>query len=98
LIKDHVLLSLAGDIGTADDEMSERFSREVITRAVDAVPDALLMDKTVTADYPTPKKTRRRYVEYLETRLEAPRAFVGEAIEAQARGARMPRQRLAARR
>lgn len=98
LIKDHVLLSLAGDIGKADDEMSRLFSPEVITRAVDAVPDALLMDKTVTADFGTPRKTRRRYVEYLETRLQSPRAFVEEAIEAQARGARMPRQRLAARR
>ncbi len=98
LIKDHVLLSLAGDIEKADDEMSKVFTREVITRAVDGVPDSLLMDKTVTADYSTPNKTRRRYVEYLETRLEAPRAFVGEAIEAQARGARIPRQRLAARR
>jgi hypothetical protein len=98
LIKDHVLLSCAGDIEKADDQLSKRFTREVITRAVDAVPDSLLMDKTVTADYSTPKKTRRRYVEYLETRLGAPRAFVGEAIEAQARSARMPRQRLAARR
>jgi len=62
------------------------------------VPDSLLMDKTVTADYSTPKKTRRRYVEYLETRLESPRAFVGEAIEAQARGARVPHQRITARR
>ena len=98
LIKDHVLLSCAGDIEKADDQLSKRFTREVITRAVDAVPDSLLMDKTVTADYSTPKKTRRRYVEYLETRLESPRAFVGEAIEAQARGTRIPRQRLAARR
>ncbi|MFN2602890.1 MAG: HipA family kinase [Gemmatimonadaceae bacterium] len=98
LIKDHVLLSIASDIAKADDEMSEVFTRELITRAVDGVPNSLLMDKTVTADYSTPKKTRQRYVEYLETRLETPRAFVGEAIEAQARGARMPRQRLAARR
>ncbi len=98
LIKDHVLLSCAGDIEKADDQMSKRFTREVITRAVDAVPDALLMDKTVTADFLTPNKSRRRYVDYLATRLEGPRAFVGEAIEAQARGARIPRQRLAARR
>jgi hypothetical protein len=98
LVKDHVLLSCAGDMEKADDQFSRRYTSDVITRAVDAVPDSLLMDKTVTADYSTPKKTRRRYVEYLETRLEAPRAFVGEAIEAQARGARIPRQRLAARR
>ena len=98
LIKDHVLLSCAGDIEEADGQLSKRFTREVIARAVDDVPDSLLMDKTVTADYSTPKKTRRRYVEYLETRLEAPRAFVSEAIEAQARAERVPHQRLAARR
>ena len=98
LIKDHVLLSCAGDIEEADRQMTEHLTPEVIQRAVDDVPDELLMDKTVTVDFGTPKKTRRRYVEYLETRLRSPRAFVAEAIEAKARGARMPRQRLAARR
>ena len=98
LIKDHVLLSCAGDIEEADRQMTDSLTSDVIRRAVDDVPDELLMDKTVTADFGTPKKTRRRYVEYLETRLGSPRAFVAEAIEAKARGARMPRQRLAARR
>jgi hypothetical protein len=98
LIKDHVLLSCAGDIHKADRQMSERLTSEVIRRAVDNVPDELLMDKTVTVDFGTPRKTRRRYVEYLETRLRSPRAFVAEAIEAKARISRIPRQRLAARR
>lgn len=98
LIKDHVLLSCAADIEEADRQVTEHLTPDVIQRAVDDVPDELLMDKTVTVDFGTPKKTRRRYVEYLETRLQSPRAFVAEAIEAKARGARMPRQRLAARR
>jgi HipA-like protein len=98
LIRDHVLLSCAGDIEKADRQMSERFTPDVITRVVDSVPDRLLMDKSVTTDFGTPKKTRRRYVEYLETRLQSPRAFVAEAVEAQARSARVPRQRMAARR
>jgi hypothetical protein len=58
----------------------------------------LLNDKTIAADFPDARAARRRYVDYLVTRLTAPREFVAEAIEAQARADRMPPRRLAARR
>lgn len=98
LIKDHVLLSHAGDINEADEKMIERFTSEVIARVVEAVPDALLNDKTIAADFPDARAARRRYVDYLVTRLTPPRAFVAEAIDARARAERMPPRRLAARR
>jgi hypothetical protein len=98
LIKDHVLLSLAGDINTADEELIERFTPDVIARVVEAVPDAFLDDKTITADFPNADAARRRYVDYLVSRLRPPRVFVAEAINAQARAKRTPPRRLAARR
>jgi hypothetical protein len=98
LIKDHVLLSRAADIEEADSEMVERFTPEVIARVVDAVPDAWLNDKTIAADFSDARAARRRYADYLVTRLTSPRAFVAEAVEARARAERMPPRRLAARR
>lgn len=98
LIKDHALLSRAGDINEADEELIERFTPDVITRVVEAVPDALLNDKTIAADFPDPRAARRRYVDYLVTRLRSPRGFVAEATDAQARAERIPLRRLAARR
>jgi hypothetical protein len=98
LIKDHVLLARAGDIAEADEELAGLFTPERITRVLDAVPDELLDDKTIAADFSDARAARQRYVDYLVTRLRSPRAFVAEAIEAQARAERMPPRRLAARR
>jgi len=98
LIKDHVLLARAGDINRADEELIERFTPDVITRVVDAVPDSLLNDKTIAADFPNAQSARRRYVDYLVTRLHPPRDFVAEATDARARAERTPPRRLAARR
>lgn len=98
LIKDHVLLSGAGDIKRADEELSARFTEEVIAQAVGSVPDDLLEDKTVAADFSSAAAARRRYVDYLVTRLRPPRAFVAEAVDAHARAVRVPPRRLAARR
>ena len=98
LIKDHVLLARAGDINRADEELIERFTPDVITRVVDAVPDSLLNDKTIAADFPNAQSARLRYVDYLVTRLHPPRDFVAEATDARARAERTPPRRLAARR
>jgi len=93
-----VLLARAGDINAADDELVERFTPDVIASVVDAVPDSLLNDKTIAADFPNAQTARQRYVDYLVTRLNAPRDFVAEATDARARAERMPPRRLAARR
>lgn len=98
LIKDHVLLALSGDIGDADAELAGALSPDVIREVVDAVPDDLLKVPAITADFSTPAKARARYADYLNTRIEAPRAFLDEAIEAMARIHRMPPLRVPARR
>jgi hypothetical protein len=98
LIKDHVLLSGAGEIEDADKWMIEHLTKETIVKAVSEVPDDLIRDKTVAADFSKPAQARRRYVEYLIQRLSEPRAFVTEAIEARRRAKRIKPRRVAARR
>lgn len=98
LIKDHVLLTASGDIEQADKEMTAILSRESITGAVDAVPDELLKGPKIAGEFPDPDAARKQYVDYLMKRLEPPRQFVTEAIEARARSDRTAPIRLAARR
>lgn len=98
LIKDHVLLSIASDIGTADAEMSRALTDDVIRDVVGAVPNNLLNAPAITADFSSPDAARERYAEYLITRRREPRAFVKEAITAQERSRRMPHLRVHARR
>ena len=98
LIKDHVLLSRAEEIEDVDRQMIDQLSEESITKVVSNVPDDLLRDKTVTADFAKPAQARRRYIDYLMQRLTEPRAFVSEAIEARRRAKRTKPRRVASRR
>jgi hypothetical protein len=98
LVKDHVLLSIAGDIRAADRFMSSALSDEVIRDVIVSVPDALLETSAIKADFETPDKARARYAEYLITRRAEPRAFVDEAIAAQERARRTPPLRVSSRR
>ncbi len=98
LIRNHVLLSVSGDLDEADQELTARLTPEVVARTVDAVPDELLKDGSITADFASPSAARRRYLEYLTTRLRSPRMFLSEAIEARARADRTPSVRIKARR
>ena len=79
LIKDHVLLRFAGALDAADARMTERLTPEVIDRVVKLIPDEWL---TGDALFGSSDEYRKAYVVYLVTRLEAPRAFVEEAIRA----------------
>jgi hypothetical protein len=98
LIKDHVLLSRADDLESVDKEFSSVLKRDRIVRAIAKVPDELLRDTAIAADFPDAESARLRYVEYLVTRLESPRAFVTEAVEARRRVKRTKPRRVAARR
>jgi len=81
LTRDHVLLERATDIEAVDAWAHPRLDTEVLNAVVGAIPDALLTDPV--ADAPVdPAVARRRYVEYLELRLAAPRAWVAEAVDA----------------
>jgi hypothetical protein len=98
LIKDHVLLRMSGDLQAADEEMAARLTEPVLTEIVGRLPDALLADPLVAADFPTPDAARERYLGYLLTRIRSPRAFVAEAIAAREKAATEPPRRLHSRR
>jgi hypothetical protein len=73
LIKENVLLRRAGTLAEVDDQMAARLTPAIIERIVDLIPDGWL-DEGPPA--------RAAYSRYLIDRLEAPRAFVEEAIRA----------------
>jgi len=98
LIKDHVLLASAGDLHAVDEEMPGKIDDGVIRDVLAAVPDDLLNAETIRSDFPTPDMARNRYVEYLSTRMKAPRAFAAEAVSARERAGRTPPTRVHSRR
>ncbi len=98
MIEKHVLLERSGDIAQADAEMTPLLGESVIRSAVDAVPDDFFESPAVAADFPSAQRARDRYSDYLLTRMNAPHAFADEAVAARERAARMPAQRLKARR
>ncbi|HEY6641956.1 HipA family kinase [Povalibacter sp.] len=79
LIKDHVLLRFATALRDIGPEMSARITPRTIERIVDLVPDAWLSGDD---QFETPAAYRAAYSEYLNRRLQAPQAFLEEAIRA----------------
>lgn len=98
LIKDHVLLRMSGDLEAADAELSARLTESVLANVVSRLPDALLADPAVAADFATPEAARERYLGYLLTRIQSPRAFVAEATAAKSKAASEPPRRVHSRR
>ncbi|MEQ8331383.1 MAG: hypothetical protein RH859_13070 [Longimicrobiales bacterium] len=113
LISNHVLLDHADDIGAADDELAARLDRATLEAVLDDVPDALLAeparlggpaggpdaDDGASVDPAAhAARMRRRYVDYLHTRLEAPRVWADAAEEARKIRAASPPVPLKARR
>ena len=82
-IKDHVLLGLAGDLEAADARLRPRLSDSALRRIVDDLPDEWLGGEAL---FPTLADHRRAYVTYLSERLNGPRRWLQEAIEARGRG------------
>ncbi len=80
-IKNHVLLPFASRITDVDAGMRAAITPQVIADIVAQIPDAWLCDGAPFADA---REHRAAYVEYLTRRLDAPRAFVAEAIRAHA--------------
>jgi hypothetical protein len=79
LIKDHVLLRFASALADVDAQILERITPERIAAIVELVPEAWLDAEPFFA---SPFEQRQAYVQYLSTRLHAPRAFVEEAVRA----------------
>jgi hypothetical protein len=99
LIRSHVLLAQSGDLVAADEECAALLARDVIRDVVESVPDDLLVDPASgSSDFASAAAARSRYVRYLTTRLEAPRAFLAEAVSAQAQVRLEPPLHLKARR
>jgi hypothetical protein len=82
-IQEHVLLPLAGDIAAADARLRPRLTGAVIRALVDAVPDEWLAPD---ARFASVDEQRETYVAYLEARLNGPRRWLQEAIDASERG------------
>ncbi|MED5617985.1 HipA family kinase [Ideonella sp. BN130291] len=80
-IRDHVLIDLADRLPEADDRLSRAITPEVVAGIVDLIPDAWLAGDTPFA---SPAEHRAAYREYFCSRLQAPRAFVEEAVRAHA--------------
>jgi hypothetical protein len=98
LIRDHVLLTRSGDLLDADAAVSARLTDDVIADVLAQVPDALLADPAIRADFASPSAARERYQSYLTTRLQEPRDFVTEAISARERRLHEAPRHLSARR
>lgn len=80
-IRDHVLLSAAGDLRDADAALAPLVTPQLIGDLVAAVPDSWLEGEERFASL---DEHRAAYVEYLQARLEEPRLFVEEAMNAHA--------------
>jgi hypothetical protein len=81
-IQDHILLPIASDIRNADATLTPSITLARIEELVAMIPDTWLGNEPTFADL---RAHRAAYVEYLLSRLEAPRAFVEEAINAHTR-------------
>jgi len=82
MIRDHVLLPFATALPAADAALAARVTPEAVTEIVAQLPDAWLVPDDVFA---TAAARRDAYTRYLVRRLQAPRAFVEEAVRARNR-------------
>jgi hypothetical protein len=97
-IRDHVLLTRADDVQAADARLAPRLHRDLLDMVLSAIPDALLDDRLAAHAGESPAASRSRYRDYLLRRLEAPRAFVAEAVRARAERLNEAPQHLSSRR
>jgi hypothetical protein len=93
LIRDHVLLLAADDLGQADARAADVLTGERIAALLEQVPEALLLDPLARGAFRSGEEARSRYARYLGERIRGPREFVAEAARARAtRRATLPRR------
>ena len=78
-IRDHVLLPFASALREADARLGALLTHEAIERIVALIPDAWLGGEGSFTD---PPAQRAAYAQYLWRRIEAPHAFLEEALRA----------------
>lgn len=83
-IKDHVLLHLAGKLTDADRRLRPRLTDDALRRATAQIPDGWLGDEEEL--FPDVESHRAAYIAYLRERLDGPRTWLDEAIQAKALG------------
>ena len=83
-VQDHVLLPFAGSIAEADGRLAPKVTAGLLAAIMDLVPGAWLQEPGPGHGRRDLAAVRRRYVDYLLHRLEAPRPFVEEADRARA--------------
>jgi hypothetical protein len=84
LIRSHVLLGVADDIGSVDAECAALLENGAIADIVDGVPDELLMDTTAgSGDFPSAGDARARYARYLDERVALRSGWLAAAVQAQ---------------
>ena len=98
LIRDHVLLTHAGDLHDADSRMATRLTPDIIGLVLESVPDGLLMDPVIAGEFDNASAARERYQAYLTARLANRHAFVRQAVQAQQTARENPGMRRSARR
>jgi len=98
LVRQHVLLAIAGDIAEADAQMTAMLTPDVVHAMLARIPDELLAGPLASGDFAAADEARARYASYLATRLESPRTFASDAAGAREQAMREPPRRLSARR
>ncbi len=79
LIKDHVLLGLAGRLEEVDAELKARLEPAEVAALVDLIPDAWLGDDP---GFESKSDLREAYLRFFTQRLASSRIFVQEAVHA----------------
>jgi hypothetical protein len=78
-IRDHILLRFAAELRDADAALTARLTPQTISDVVALVPDTWL---AADSPFATPNDARNAYIRHLTRRLQAPRAFLEEALRA----------------
>jgi hypothetical protein len=82
-VRDHILLPVASAIAEADAALAPQVTPELLDTLVAHIPEEWLGD---VPNFATREEQRAAYAAFLLKRLEMPRGFVEEAIDARARG------------
>jgi len=79
MIKDHVLLQVAGSLREVDAKMTGRITPGIIEGIIKLIPDTWLVGDSSFGGH---NQHRDAYLEYLLRRLEPPHGFLEEAVRA----------------
>ena len=99
-IRDHVLLPRAANLDAADARLAPRLDDDALRHILAVIPEELLLHAPPghAPPHESAEAARQAYFRYLSQRLGGPRAFVREAVEAQAALRARPAQPLPYRR